>query len=236
MLILCVGCQSVDKGTNSESAISAREGELIPIQWRSVDNTPFVKASGVVPPGATIVADKAMDEFGGINVTLYTKEDDEDYVYGLLTTSKGQYEVGTVGSFNKREPEDITVTSTQLFGKLALKITGEVGANYAVTHYFAIDSDSNPKGLLTVDTGHASEQDVDGDGYSEVVSIHGTPTRIFLYRWNKDHAEIADVNEALKVDSVTLTPGLILEAENIGGEKPEQYRLIPEGLIPVHLP
>ncbi|MNI89160.1 hypothetical protein D3C73_1465300 [compost metagenome] len=87
--------------------------------------------------------------------------------------------------------------------------------------------------MLLVDNGHASEKDVDRDGSPEVVSAHGTPMTAYLYRWHNGHAEEASLNDALQADSVVFRDDFIYEASDFSASGVREYRLIPEGLIPV---
>ncbi|WP_052087688.1 WD40/YVTN/BNR-like repeat-containing protein [Paenibacillus wynnii] len=218
-------------GISVHSPTSAGAAGLITLPWKPVEHTPIVKKSDLIPSGATIIENKKFENFDGFEVTLYTQKNDKKDVYAALSTVKSQYELGVVGSYDYRKPEDIEITPTRIFGKSALKITGVAGANHAISRYFSMDDTGVPKGLLTVNTGMASEQDLDRDGYPEGVAIHGTPMNVYLYRWNKDHAEVTYINEALKAYSVNLTEDKVFEVTYQGGKQTERYSLIPEGLI-----
>ncbi|MEK4262677.1 hypothetical protein [Paenibacillus odorifer] len=204
---------------------------LIKLEWRLVDTMPIVSQLSAPPTGATLIAEKKLDDFGGVKVSVYTMASDEDYVYARTSTSKGQYSLGAIGTYNYRQPEDIKVEVVRLFSEKVLKITGGLGANNSLSNYYLIDESGNPSGLLQIDTGHSKELDVDQDGSFEGVAAHGSPMSAYIYRWNIDHAEVTYVNDALKADSVVLTDEGIYEASNIGDKQSRRFRLTVEGLI-----
>lgn len=205
---------------------------FIKLEWKLVDTIPIVSQLSAPPTGATLIAEKKLDDLGGVKVSVYTMAKDEDYVYARISTSKGQYSLGAIGTYNYRQPEEIKVEVVQLFSEKVLKITGGLGANNSLSNYYLIDGSGNPSGLLQIDTGHSKELDVDRDGSIEGVAAHGNPMSAYVYRWNVDHAEITFVNDALKADSVVLTDEGIYEASNIGDKQNKRFRLILEGLIP----
>jgi len=184
---------------------------LIKLEWKLVDTMPIVSQLSAPPTGATLITEKKLEDFGGVKVSVYTMASDEDYVYARTSTSKGQYSLGAIGTYNYRQPEDIKVEVVRLFSEKVLKITGGLGANNSL---------SNPSGLLQIDTGHSKELDVDQDGSFEGVAAHGNPMSAYIYRWNVDHAEITFVNDG------------IYEASNIGDKQSKKFRLTVEGLIP----
>ncbi|WP_419885272.1 hypothetical protein [Paenibacillus sp. B-A-8] len=204
---------------------------LIKLEWKLVDTIPVVSQLSAPPTGATLITEKKLDDFGGLKVSVYTMASDEDYVYARVSTSQGQYSLGTIGTYNYRQPEDIKVEVVRIFSEKVLKITGGLGANNSLTNYYLIDESGNPSGLLQIDTGHSKELDVDGDGSIEGVAAHGNPMSAYIYRWNVDHAEVTFVNDALKADSVVLTDEGIYEALNIGDKQSKRFRLTLEGLI-----
>jgi hypothetical protein len=205
---------------------------LIKLEWNLVDTMPIVSQLSAPPTGATLITEKKLEDFGGVKVSVYTMASDEDYVYARTSTSKGQYSLGAIGTYNYRQPENIKVEVVRLFSEKVLKITGGLGANNSLSNYYLIDESGNPSGLLQIDTGHSKELDVDQDGSFEGVAAHGNPMSAYIYRWNVDHAEITFVNDALKVDSVVLTDEGIYEASNSGDKQSKKFRLTVEGLIP----
>lgn len=241
LINLLVGCQqqvdpsplqSVANGHTTTPSPTDTVAGSIKLDWKLVDTIPKVTKLNLRPLGATLITEKRLDDFGGVKVSVYTMASDEDYVYASISTSKGQYNLGAIGTYNYRQPEDIKVEVVRLFSEKVLKITGGLGANNSLSNYYLIDESGNPSGLLQIDTGHSKELDVDGDGSFEGVSAHGNPMSAYIYRWNVDHAEITYVNDALKADSVVLTDEGIYEASNIGDKQSKRFRLTQEGLIP----
>jgi len=228
-----------DKGIlNGVSAAgkASKAAGLVPLIWKRVESVPTVKPGRGVPAGAGIVDEKKLEYFGGIKITLYTRTGDESNVYALLDTPVGQSDLGAVGSYDFRKPENFTIAGTRLFDQPVLKITSAAGAGYAVSHYYAMNDKVKPQGLLTVDTGNSTEQDLDGDGCAEAVVSHGLPMYTYLYRWNKDHVEMTDLNGALQASSAVVTDEQIIEAQPSLNEPAIRYWYIPEGLIPAFPP
>lgn len=205
---------------------------LVRLNWQEMKDIPKAEAWAGIPSDAVTISGQWLENFGGIQITFYTKPGDEDYVYADLGTSKGHYSLGPVGTYNYRKPEDITAEVSSLFTGLKLKITGGLGANLSLSSYYSIDDTGTPAGVLQVGTGHTREADVDRDGSPEAVSAHGTPMTAYIYRWHNGHAEEAYLNDVLLADSVVLREDLVYEASNRGESEVREYQLIPEGLIP----
>ncbi|MEK5239810.1 hypothetical protein NST99_29555 [Paenibacillus sp. FSL L8-0470] len=204
---------------------------LIPLDWQRVEEAPVVKTSKGLPSGSKVILQTRLDDFGGIQVTVYTQAKDDDYVYADLDTSKGHFSLGFVGTYNYRKVEDIQVEVTNLFKDRVLKITGGLGANNSLSNYYGIDNKGTPAEMLRIDTGHTRELDVDADGYREAVAAHGTPMTAYVYRYHSGYAEFIYLNDALQANSVVLRDDLVYEASDVGGEKPREYRISPEGMI-----
>jgi hypothetical protein len=224
--------QSADNYHTSKPKPTDTADNLIKLEWKLVDTIPVVSQLSAPPSDATLITEKKLDDFGGVKVSVYTMASDEDYVYARMSTSKGQYSLGAIGTYNYRKPEDIKIEVVRLFSEKVLKITGGLGANNSLSNYYLIDESGNPSGLLQIDTGHSKELDVDQDGSIEGLAAHGNPMSAYIYRWNVDHAEITYINDALKTDSVVLTDEGIYEASNIGDKQSKRFRLTVEGLIP----
>ncbi|WP_379147825.1 hypothetical protein [Paenibacillus sp. sgz500992] len=206
---------------------------LIPLDWQRVEEATVLETSKGLPAGSKVISQTRLDDFGGIQITVYTQAEDDDYVYADLDTSKGHFSLGSVGTYNYRKVEDIQVEVTNLFKDRVLKITGGLGANNSLSNYYNIDNKGTPAEMLRIDTGHTRELDVDGDGYREAVAAHGTPMTAYVYRYHSGYAEFIYLNDALQANSVVLRDDLVYEASDIGGEITREYRITLEGMIPV---
>lgn len=216
---------------------SVKSGEkVIPLQWKKLQDKPAVEAAKGLPAGAKIISEIRQEDFGDVLVTVYSVEGDQDYIYADLHTIMGDFSLGYVGSYNYHSSGDTVVETTCLFAERVLKITGNVGANSSLTKYYTLDAAGQPAGLLQIDTGHAREWDVDGDGFPEATAAHGLPMTAYVYRWKNGYAEYAYLNDDLDADSVVLREDLIYEASGIGDAQPSLYRLHPEGLIKLTMP
>lgn len=214
-------------------AASAEHKAVPPVQleWEPMEQAPEAVPDAILPPDAEEIGTLNLQQFGGVRLELYTRSGDTDYVYARLLTPAGFYGLGEAGTYNYRKPEDFQLEEVSVFGIQALKLTGTFGANTSVSSYYTVDEEGAPAGLLRVDTGHAVEQDVDRDGWMEVVSAAGLPMRSTLYRRHDGRIERADINQALGADSVVYTREGLYEASDIGGSA-AYYCYTPDGLIP----
>lgn len=211
---------------------TVKKEQVVPLNWNRVEERPFLAAAMGLPVGAQVVSENRLEAFGGIRVTVYTIDGDEDYVYADLHTAAGDFSLGSIGTYNNRNAGNTTAEETCLFTGSVLKITGGVGASSSLSNYYTIDADGKPAGLLQINTGHAREVDIDGDGYWEAAAAHGLPMTAYIYRWSNGYAEYSYLNEVLDADSVVLREDLVVEASTAGEMNTSEYRLTPDGLIP----
>lgn len=230
LILITAGCGA---SVGHPDARSLQTPEPIKLDWQEVQATLRPEAWAGLPAEAKVISEQHLEAFGGIQLTFFTKPGDEDYVYAALESSGGHYNLGPAGTYNYRSPGSIIADVPDLFNGAALKITGGLGANLSLSSYYTIDESGTPAGVLQVSTGHTREADVDGDGIPEVVSAHGTPMTAYVYRWHNGHAEEAFLNDVLQADSVMLRDDLVYEASNVGESEAREYRLTPEGVIPV---
>lgn len=143
---------------------------------------------------------------GAGEVIFYAKRGDHEYVYGAIRTEDGLYGLGAIGSVSSMHDLSLFgVREMELSGEPVIRLDGVLGANAPLHLYASIDKGS-VEPLLRVDTGHAAEIDLDGDGSSEIVAVHGTPASTHLYRASRRGWEAVSLNDALGAFSVFLLP------------------------------
>lgn len=172
--------------------------EIIPLRRVEVINDQKVAIIDNLS-GAVILKEKRV---AGGKVTLYTKREDDENIYGLFQTDDTQYDLGIVGGQNPAlDDEILSVTELPLFNKILIRIKGLFGANAPVQNYF-LNDDGIIKPFLRIDTGHAIEVDLDADGHVEIVATHGMPNQTYIYEWREGKFLLTDVNEMLAATSV----------------------------------
>lgn len=205
----------------------------IALPWKKVADLPPIRKLADWPQNV----DKTIREFdlfgfAGIRATVYAKKGNTDYLYAALTAKDGVYDLGEIAGYVYNNDGDVSVEDSFVFKKRLIKLTGTVGASATLTRYVSIDN-GVPKPVLLVDTGHVRHLDLDFDGKEEVVASSGTLSKTYVYRWNRDHAEVCDLNELLGATAVTISPERAVEAsyEQTGMVKlfwltPSELRLI----------
>ncbi|WP_150271403.1 hypothetical protein [Paenibacillus tepidiphilus] len=229
------GSEVISAGNTHPKSREMASVEMIPLDWQPA-GIPSVSSVDGLPAGAAVISEVQVEGFEHVGVIFYTLAGDDDYIYADLTTQQGHYELGDIGTYNYRRPEDLHANAADLFGGRLLKVVGGLGANNTLSSYYRIGADGRPAGVLRVDTGHTAERDLDGDGNAEAVAAHGLPMTAYAYRWHDGRAEEACINDALQADSVMLRNDLVYEASDIGSTEIREYRMKPDGLIPVRMP
>ncbi|MCI3922589.1 hypothetical protein MO973_20365 [Paenibacillus sp. TRM 82003] len=170
-------------------------------------------------------------------VVVYARPDDPERLYADFLASGTRYELGVVGDKVPQAQGDdelLSVDTLTGFGRTLVRIKGILGANAPIQNYFIVENGAAAP-FLRVDTGHAREIDLDGDGASEIVSTHGTPMRTYLYRFDDGGFAVADVNAALGADSVHLNESAsgVFLASRIGADEQRAYRFEAGRLYPL---
>ncbi|MFC5531206.1 hypothetical protein [Cohnella yongneupensis] len=151
---------------------------------------------------ADILLEKPVD---GGTIIAYAKPKDAENVYAQYRTEAARYELGVVGGLSpKMDDEQLSVTTLELYGRSLVRINGVFGANAPVQNYYALEDDGGIAPFLRVDTGHAQEIDLDGDGTTEIISTYGLPTQTYVYAYEDNRFKMADVNAALGALAVYL--------------------------------
>lgn len=202
----------------------------VALPWTKVPDLPPIRRLDDWPQSVEkTIREFDLYGFDGIRVTVYAKKGDADYLHAALTAKDGVYDLGGIAGYGYDKDGDVTVEDVFLFKKQLIKLTGTVGASASMTRYVSLDN-GVPKPVLFVDTGHVRHLDLDFDGREEVVASAGTLARTYVYRWNEDHAEMCDLNEALGASSVSISPERAVEAFSEKTDTVGLFWLTPDGL------
>lgn len=132
------------------------------------------------------------------NIVLYSKQGDHENFYAAYLTKDVLYELGEIGSLPSL---DLTKVSMATLNKTPLmKIRGVYGAKVVETTYFYLIG-KEPVPLLVLE-GPLREEDLDGDGFKELVSTSGTPPVTNIYKYIEGRFQTANLNSQLNAVSV----------------------------------
>lgn len=224
-IIIVSGCSNTDKdySLNNEPLYEEQNNEGFPnnepqinetskdskitLPFQSVNNEQKISKVSQIEEESIIKEQEVM--FG--NIIIYSKQTDNEHVYGAYKTKEDVYDLGKIGGQHNEMNDDlISIKELTLFDKTLVRIDGVYGANAPVQNYFSIDGEITP--FLRIDTGHATEADLDENGTSEIVSSHGTPMQTYIYRWDDGKFIVSDVNKALGAISVYINEEMQIEA------------------------
>ncbi|MBO9598509.1 MAG: hypothetical protein J7559_11925 [Cohnella sp.] len=173
----------------------------VPLSFREVTSEQKIERTAEPNDPSDIVLEA---EAAGGSILVYRKQGDLEYLYGQYRTDSARYELGIVsGAFFPLDSGVLSITSLTLNGYSVVRINGAVGANAPLHNYYRLDNGEILPFLL-VDTGHAAEIDLDGDGMEEIVASHGLPMQAYVYSFKDGRFKWADVNEALGATHVIL--------------------------------
>lgn len=135
---------------------------------------------------------------GQVHVRLYVETgEQENFLQGevraILETEAGIFDLGVVSNYGMHGA-DIRSKDVNGDGRNELVITGGMGAAYGERKIIGYDS-TNKRWVKLLTMGTPYDSDIDGDGQDDVVAVSGgsLPGYVWIYRWNKDHFEKADV-------------------------------------------
>ncbi|HZG84591.1 hypothetical protein [Paenibacillus sp.] len=159
----------------------------------------------------------------GGTVQFYVKADEAEHVYAAFRTPQGFFDLGAIGG---RQPlwddETLFAAEVEAGGTKLLRTKGVYGANAPVQRYFAV-ADGTVVSALRIDVGHADEVDLDGDGAAEIVASHGAPISTYIYKRENGSFLVANLNDALRAESVRYVGGGTFEASVAGDPKAARY-------------
>ncbi|MBO8168876.1 MAG: VCBS repeat-containing protein [Thermoanaerobacteraceae bacterium] len=135
---------------------------------------------------------------GQVHVRLYVEAGNSDTflqgeVRAILETDAGTFDLGVV-SYYGLHSTDIRYRDVNGDGRNELVITGGMGAAYGERKIIGYDP-AKKRWVKLLTMGTPYDADIDGDGRDDVVAVSGgsLPGYVWIYRWNKDHFEKADV-------------------------------------------
>lgn len=213
--------------------LEAEGSESINLIWSEAPVPASPEQVTALPKGAAL-ADRIIVPGTAFSLEVYTINNDEDYVYGMLATDAGRYDLGPVGTWNYRGKGDVKGERVNLFGDTLLKVTGSQGANSSLSQYYRIMEGRAPEGVVKVDTGHAMERDMDGDGEPDIVANHGTPLSSYIYIRQGSVIRMAAVHDAIGDSALTLTADGVYETygrSKLQAEITGRYRLGIDGRL-----
>lgn len=226
------GCSS--PGVEEEAGVKKAQGSSsMALAWSEAPLPANPEQAAALPEGAA-VADRIAVAGTGLSLEVYTMNNDEDYVYGMLATDTARYDLGPVGTWNYRGKGDVKAEQVELFGDTLLKVTGSQGANSSLSQYYRIIEGGAPEGVVKVDTGHAMERDMDGDDEPDIVANHGTPLSSYIYIRQGAVIRMAAVHEAIGDSTLTVTADGVYETYGRGKMQAEvtgRYRLGIDGRL-----
>ncbi|MBO8156880.1 MAG: hypothetical protein H0Z32_10500 [Bacillaceae bacterium] len=159
-------------------------------------------------------------------VVIYQDPKDEQQMYGFLNYKSQYYSLGSVSSYGLDDvtikEQDVTCDSTP-----ELIIQGSQGASYREIQIMLYD-EQNEKWLRVLKTGSPRFADLNGDGKRELLSVStGTnPPYVWIYEWEEDHFQMADVAEAVGGNAAILKKRdgqWVIEVYDNGDQRLYQY-------------
>ncbi|MEX1031379.1 MAG: hypothetical protein WDZ91_15250 [Paenibacillaceae bacterium] len=183
---------------NSSNDSHVNHEENIPLTFQSVSNEQKIQEVSQIEDAEIV---KEQELLAG-KIIIFSKQDDNEHIYGAFKTVNALYDLGVVGA--QIYHESLSIIELNLFNKSLIRINGSFGANAPVQNYFSIE-DEKITPVLRVETGQTVELDLDGDGSVEIVSSHGTPMTTYIYEWEDGEFSVSNVNESLNAISINLT-------------------------------
>lgn len=137
---------------------------------------------------------------GEIIVDLYYEKASEEsvepnIVYAFLQYNNKIYELGNVSSYGLKDLK-IEAADRTFDGKKEIEIVGGVGTTYIQLQLIGYNEETNDFiRLLTM--GSPEYADLDQDGTYELLGVSSgvVPSYVNIFRWNREHFEMADVSE-----------------------------------------
>lgn len=223
------GCSNEAPDSKETSRNPQSNEKVVELSYITVSNNQQIHELTNLNMSAVVKEEKV----SGGTVYLYSKKDDPENVYGAYETSEHKYDLGIVGGlYEQMDDEILSIDEITLNGRTLLAIKGTFGANAPVQNYYSLEQNSISP-FLTVDTGHARILDLDHNGVSEIVSSHGTPMHINLYKLDSG-ISMANLNEALNATNINLDEAGNFNVSDEDSKLAEKYKYVSGKLVLVN--
>lgn len=166
-----------------------------PLDFSKTDYTNIEKLS---LNNIKIVEEKIIDK--NLSVFIFTSHETDDYS-GAICVNDNAYTLGQISMKIKQE-DLMAIEDVQIFGKRAVKLYGILGVNDAQSYYWLFDEKNDIK-IVHVE-GNAVEIDLDKDDKNEIVSTMGTVPETRIYKFEKGHIYVSNINQSIGAKSVYL--------------------------------
>lgn len=125
-------------------------------------------------------------------------------VYAYLEQDGTWYEIGLVGSYGLEDVNIHAVDRTS-DGLSEIEITGGLGAAYMQMTLLRY-SPEKQEWLQVLQMGSPEYADLDGDGSQELIAVSrgSLPPYVYVYRWNGNQFEMADIAQSAGMDYAML--------------------------------
>lgn len=200
-----------------------KEKQSVALTYKPVTNTQKIRKVSQI--NSKEIVQELQTSVG--KIMIYNKKDDDKNHYGAFVNQNKTYDLGVVSG---RHPDNINIHELKLYNNSLVRIDGVFGANAPVQNYFEIE-DGKIKPFLKVTTGHVKEVDLEGDGKSEIVSLHGSPMLAHIYKWDNGAFKVANINEALGALHVSHTEENLFRVLFNGSKELVMYQYKTPGVL-----
>lgn len=191
--------QASEKNEAPPSIAEQKKEEVVSLEYSPVPVTEIKEGL----PSTNMKKVKTVDLYVSgrkVVVELYRgpESDDSQLIFAFLQDNGRTFELGLASSYDMEGLDRLESVDVTGDGQHELLISGGVGATYVEMKVFSYDSQSEHwLNILTM--GSPKLADIDRDGKNELIAISmgSLPPYVWIYRWNNNHFEQADVAKEL---------------------------------------